>query len=140
MSAYDFMSFTSNIENEAERAAKDIANMKNNVGIIDKWVPVGLEQHMLRVYESRDVLLVKGEYGDAHVYIRYTDENAKNVYEMYSFNHYEDGTTGEIKTLYIPNERCEYAYENSGGFSDYFVNIHPALQRAIVERDIHALQ
>jgi hypothetical protein len=121
MSAYDFMSFTSNIENEAERAAKDIANMKNNVGIIDKWVPVGLEQHMLRVYESRDVLLVKGEYGDAHVYIRYTDENAKNVYEMYSFNHYEDGTTGEIKTLYIPNERCEYAYENSGGFSDYFI-------------------
>ena len=118
---YQFDSFIINIENEAARVAEDIVNMKNNVGIVDKWVKIGREEHMLRVYESSDVLIVKGEYEDIHVYYRYTDESAENVYEMYSLMKYDDGTTGEIRTMFIPGERYEYHYINSNGFEDYVI-------------------
>lgn len=118
---FQFESFLLNIEREAQMVAEDIANMKNNVGIVDKWVELDNEKHMLRVYESRDVLVVLGEYQDVHVYYRYTDENANNVYEMYSFMSYDEGTTGEIRTLFIPGERYEYHYINSDGFEDYVI-------------------
>ncbi len=116
-----FGSFVINIEHEAAEVAEDIVNMKNNVGIVDKWVKVGRELQMLRVYENSDVLIVKGIYDDIHVYYRYTDSDAKNVYEMYSFMIYDDGTTGEIRTVYIPGNRYEYHYINSDGFEDYVI-------------------
>lgn len=117
----EYKSFIYNVEEEATRVSEDIADMKNNVGIVDKWVDMGFEKQMLRVYESRDVLIVLGEYDDIHVYYRYTNENAKNVYEMYSLMKYDDGTTGDIRTLLIPGERVEYMYNNSNGFTDYFI-------------------
>ena len=61
---FQFESFLLNIEREAQMVAEDIANMKNNVGIVDKWVELDNEKHMLRVYESRDVLVVLGELDD----------------------------------------------------------------------------
>lgn len=121
-SMVEFTQFMESVEHEASYVAEDIANMKNNVGVVDSWVKMpGGEEHMLRVYESKDVLIVKGIYGDYHVYYRYTDENAKNVYEMYSFMSYDDGTTGEIRTMLIPGERCEYMFNCTNGFSDYFI-------------------
>ena len=120
-SAVEFSQFVESVEHEVERVARNIANMKENVGVTDKWVDLGTEKHMLRVFENYDVLIVIGYYGDQHVYYRYTDENAKNIYEMYSFMSYDDSTTGNIRTLCIPGERYEYMYENSGGFSDYFI-------------------
>ncbi|MBQ8546556.1 MAG: hypothetical protein IJ437_06420 [Clostridia bacterium] len=117
----EYKAFILNVEEEAERVAADIADMKNNVGVVDKWVKVGYELQMLRVYESSDVLIIKGENEDLHVYYRYTNENAKNVYEMYSLMNYDDGTTGDIRTLLIPGERVEYMYNNSNGFTDYFI-------------------
>ena len=120
-SMVEFTQFMSGVEHQAERVAANIANMKANVGVVDKWVKVGRDLQMLRVFESADVLFVKDMYDDIHVYYRYTDENAKNVYDMYSFMSYNDGTTGEIRTMLIPGERCEYMYENSNGFIDYFI-------------------
>lgn len=117
----EFSQFMESLEHEVATVAEDIAHMKKNVGVTDKWVKVGYQTHMLRVYDTYDVLIVKGEYDDIHVYYRYTDERAKNVYEMFSFMSYDDGTTGEIRTMFVPGERCEYMYNNSGGFTDYFI-------------------
>ncbi len=120
-SLHEYKAFILIVEQEAERVAQDIADMKNNVGVVDKWVQVGYGLQMLRVYENSDVLIVKGEDEDIHVYYRYTNENAKNIYEMYSLMNYDDGTSGEIRTLLIPGERVEYMYNNSNGFTDYFI-------------------
>lgn len=117
----EFSQFMKSIEEEVARVAEDIAHMKNNVGITDKWVKIGSDTQMLRVYENYDMLIVVGAYEDIHVYYRYTDENAKNVYEMFSLMSYDDGTTGEIRTMLIPGERYEYMYNNSNGFTDYFI-------------------
>ena len=120
-SATEFSQFIKTVEEEAARVAEDIAHMKTSVGVTDKWVNVGYERQMLRVYENRDVLIVLGEYGDVHVYIRYTNENAKNVYEMYSLMKYDNGHTGNIRTMFVPGERYEYMFEHSDGFNDYFI-------------------
>ena len=120
-SAREFNQFIKSVEEEATRVAEDIAHMKTHVGVTDKWVTVGYERQMLRVYENRDVLIVGGEYGDVHVYIRYTSENAKNVYEMYSLMNYDNGHTGNIRTMFVPGERYEYMFEHSDGFRDYFI-------------------
>ena len=119
--ASQFSAFIMNIEHQAKYVAEDIANMKNNVGVVDKWVKVGSEKQLLRVYDNMDVLIVDDMYDNVHVYYRYTDQNANNVYEMYSFMKYDDGTTGEIKTMYIPGSRYEYSYINSNGFEDYVI-------------------
>ncbi len=116
----EFTQFVESIEHTVAGAAKEITYMKNNVGITDKWVQLGYEKRMLRVYEDRDVLITVDEYGVSICY-RYTDENAKNVYEIYSLMSYNDGTTGEIRTMLIPGERYEYMYNNSNGFTDYFI-------------------
>lgn len=117
-----FESFIINIEHEAKRVAEDITFMKNNVGVVDKWVAVGLEgKQMLRVFDTYDVLLVNDYDGYQNVFYRYTDENANNVYEMYSFVNYDDGENGKIKTIFIPGERYEYFFDHSDGFSDYVI-------------------
>lgn len=122
MSMTEFSQFIKSIEAEAEYVAEDIKEMKSKVGVVDKWVTSLFtgERQMLRVFESADMLLVEAS-DSLHVYYRYTNESAKNVYEMYSFMNYDDGTTGRIKTVLIPGERCEYAFRHSNGFDDYFV-------------------
>lgn len=115
-----FEAFVINIDAFALRVAEDIITMKENVGIVDKWVQKGDSKQMLRVYESGEVLIVDGESED-NVYYRHTDENANNIYEMYAFTHYEDGTSGEIRMMLVPGERYEYMYDNSGGFTDYVI-------------------
>ena len=118
----EFNQFMDSVDHEVKNVSKDIANMKKNVGVTDKWVKFSNgERHMLRVFENYDCLLVQSRLDNIHVYYRYTDENARNYYEMYSLMSYDDGTTGNIRTLYVPNERYEYMYENSNGFADYFI-------------------
>ena len=113
-----FDSFIINIENEAKNVAEAISYMKNSVGVVDKWVAHFEGKYMLRVYDSYEMLLNNEPDGDQNVYLRYTDENANNVYEMYSFLVYDDGHTGNIKTVYVVGERYEYYFEHSDGFSD----------------------
>ena len=121
-SMIEFSQFIDSVEFKAEQVATELEEMKNKVGVVDKWVKTlfSSEERMLRVFESSEVLIVRDDE-DVHVYYRYTSENAKNVYEMYSFMNYEDGTSGLIKTLLVPGERCEYSYENENGFGDYFI-------------------
>ena len=117
-----FSSFLSNIELEAQTSASIIAKMKKDVGITDKWVQ-GIEHeytYMLQVYNDAEYLYRKK--GDEFKQTRrYTREDAKNVYESFSYYQYDDGTTGDIRSLYIPGEQYEYMYENSGGFKDYVI-------------------
>lgn len=119
--ADQFESFIGNTELSAKYAAEDIARMKNRVGIVDKWVNVNFEKQMLRVYESRDVLIVDGQHDQIDVIYRYTDENANNVYEMYFFIEYDDGGWGKGKSIYIPGERYENYIIQSGGNHDYVI-------------------
>ena len=121
-SMVEFTQFIDSVEFQAERVAEELEAMKNKVGVVDKWVTTmfSTEKRMLRVFESSEMLLVK-DREDLNVYYRYTSDNAKNVYEMYSFVNYQDGTTGLIKTLLIPGERCEYSFEDGRGFGDYFI-------------------
>ncbi len=119
--AEQFESFIGNIELSAKYAAEDIARMKSRVGIVDKWVNVNFEKHMLRVYENRDLLIVDGQHDQIDVIYRYTDENANNVYEMYFFIEYDDGGWGKGKSIYIPGERYEQYIVQSGGNHDYVI-------------------
>ena len=115
-----FDSFMQNIESFASRNATEISNMKEKIGIVDRWVGDADYSQMLRVYESRDVLMTRSnDYLEACY--RYTDENATNVYEMYSL--FDDGQNGygKVKMVLVPDERYEYFYEHSGGFSDYVI-------------------
>ena len=118
-SLYQFESFILNIDTLAFNAATDISTMKDKVGVVDKWVGNTDFSSMLRVYESRDVLLSR-ERGYESAYYRYTDENANNVYDMYSFSDH-NGEYGEVKMLLIPGERYEYFYNHSSGFRDYVI-------------------
>lgn len=107
-----FDSFIINIEHEARRVAENIAYMKENMGVVDRWVPHVEGRYMLRVFDSYEVLLNDERDGYQNAYYRYTDENANNVYEMYSFLDYDDGFSGRIKTVFVPGERYEYYFEN----------------------------
>ena len=121
----EFTQFMNSIELHVERAASDIERMKSKIGVTDKWVDSGIiskEELMLRVYENMDMLLVKNpDTNNLDVCIRYTNESAKNVYEIYSFYKYNDGTTARMKLAYIPGERYEWSSEHSNGFGDYFI-------------------
>jgi len=112
------------IEMEALDVAEFIGKIKKNVGITDKWINfIGEYEYMLTVQGNAEVLLrrTKDGSGDYKVAKRFTRADAKNVYEMFSYYNYEDGTTGEIRMMYIPGERYEYMYDNSNGFNDYFI-------------------
>ena len=124
-SMVEFTQFMKTIENTVEDVAGDIERMKNKVGVTDKWVEGGFlqnEEHMLRVYENMDMLIIKKHRHNAlYVCLRYTNESAKNVYEIFSFYQYDDGDSARMRLLYIPGERYEYAGEHANGFSDYFI-------------------
>lgn len=122
-SMVEFTQFMETVEHRAESAAKNISKMKNNVGITDKWVKTGLkEEQMLRVFEKEDILLVNNtDSKEVSVYKRYTDENAKNVYEMYIFSLNGEEIIGRIKLVFIPGERYEFHYAHANGFKDYFI-------------------
>ena len=119
-----YTQFIDPIDNDAVEFAQTIATLKKDVGVTGKWVSVNAltgRKIMLVVTESSDIVIEIGDWGDVHVSIRYTDESGKNIYEMYSFMSYDDGTTGKIVNKCIPGERYEYMYQNSGGFNDYFI-------------------
>ncbi|MBR5900712.1 MAG: hypothetical protein IKZ38_04910, partial [Clostridia bacterium] len=111
------------IELEAGRIADIIAKIKNGVGVTDKWIGFGGEECLLTVKDNAEVLIRRDltYVGDYRVAKRYTRADAKNVYETFSYYNYTDGTTGEIRTVYIPNERYEFLYDNSNGFNDYII-------------------
>ena len=124
-SMVEFTQFMIGIEQTVEDVAADIERMKNKVGVTDKWVDGGFmqnEEHMLRVYENADMLIIKKYRHNAlYVCTRYTNESAKNVYEVFSFYDYGNGDTARMRLIYVPGERYEWASRHSNGFSDYFI-------------------
>lgn len=115
----EFTQFLKSIENRMIEVAEDITHMKTKVGITDKWVKRLTEEQMLRVQEDRDELYTRRK-NSYHVHYRYTNENASNVYESYSFESYNDGS-GIVRNVFIPGERYEYMFQHSNGFYDYFI-------------------
>ena len=136
-SLYEFNVFMEMVEQQVAQAANNIEYMKDTIGVTDKWVDYG-EGHMqmLRVFENYDCLLIKDRLGSTFVYNRYTDENARNYYELYAHYLHENGRISDVRILYIPGERYEYMIEdtegarffiaeNSRGYwvnTDFFVN------------------
>ncbi len=124
-SMVEFTQFMNSIELTVENVAGDIERMKNKVGVTDKWVDSGFiqnEEHLLRVYENKDVLMIKKlDHNALYVCTRYTDESAKNVYEIFSFYQYDDGDSARMRLIYVPGERYEWASSHANGFGDYFI-------------------
>ena len=117
-----YTQFTEPIDMAAADTAELIATIKEDVGVTDKWVDTMMAKYMLIVDESSETIIEYYKpYESISVSTRYTRDDAKCVYEMYSFMSYEDGTTGDIRNKCIPGEYYEYAYRNSGGFIDYFI-------------------
>ena len=117
-----YLQFIEPIDQAAANTAELIAKIKSDVGVTEKWVEAGDSKYMLIVEESSETII---EYYEPHnsinVSVRYTTDDARCVYEMYSFMTYDDGTTGDIRNMCIPGEYYEYTYRNSGGFNDYFI-------------------
>ena len=124
-SMVEFTQFMNTIELKVESVASDIERMKSRVGVTDKWVESGIvanEEHMLCVYENMDMLLIKKlKHNALYVCTRYTNENAKNVYEIFSFYKYDDGDSARMRLVYIPGERYEWSSQHANGFGDYFI-------------------
>lgn len=112
-----YTQFIDPIDNAAAMLAETIVSLKKDVGVTEKWVG--------------DLLLIVGENSDTVVHLngsdridvstRYTTEDAKCVYEMYTFMDYGNGQTGRILNVCIPGEHYEYMFMHSDGFNDFFI-------------------
>ena len=117
-----FAQFIEPIDDATAEAAELIAMIKEDVGITDKWVDTLTAKYMLIVDEDSETIIEYYKpYDSISISTRYTTDDAKCVYEMYSFMSYDDGTTGDIREKCIPGEYYEYAYRNSDGYIDYFI-------------------
>ena len=110
------------IELDASQVAESIGRIKKYVGVTDKWI--GGDQ-LLLVEENREILVEKFHFEDANsfgyqVANRYTREDAKNIYDIYS-TWSERGESGQSRMRYIPGEYYENSYVHSSGFTDYFM-------------------
>jgi hypothetical protein len=118
----NFENVFNEIELDASQVAESIGRIKKYVGVTDKWI--GGDQ-LLLVEENREILVEKFHFEDANsfgyqVANRYTREDAKNIYDIYS-TWSERGESGETRMKYIPGEYYESSYVHSNGFTDYFM-------------------
>ena len=109
--AYSFFeSYFINIEFEAQRFAGIIDQVKSTCNITDYWItdPFSDEDVMLTVEANAEVVYVRNELGYS-VCRRYTDANARDVYEIYR-------SEGNVRSrmLYIPGNRYEFTIDISG--------------------------
>ena len=113
----NYTQFIEPIDRQASDVATLIVEIKQNVGITDKWInnlSFG-EAVMLRVDENSETVIVK-DNDSFQVNRRYTDETARNIYEMLSCYDY-----GNVYAMCIPGVRYEYMYDSFEGASDYFI-------------------
>lgn len=103
--AYDFFeSYFVNIEHEAQRFAQIIDQVKSTCNITDYWLKDDFsdEAVMLTVEANAEVVYLRNELGYS-VCRRYTDANARDVYEMYRAEN-----NVRTRMLYIPGNRYEF--------------------------------
>ena len=118
----NFQNVFKDIELDAKLVAESIGEIKKYVGVTDKWVG---DYQMLMVDESKETLVEKYHFEDQsttgyQVAHRYTREDAKNIYDIYS-GWTERDQSGQQRMKYIPGEYYESSYVHSNGFSDYFM-------------------
>ena len=122
MTMTNFQNVFKEIEIDASQVAESIGYIKKNVGVTNQWL--GGHQ-LLIVDESRETLVEKYHFEDPNttgyqVAHRYTREDAKNIYDIYSYWQ-EPAQSGQLRMKYIPGEYYESSYMHSSGFSDYFM-------------------
>ena len=108
-----FQSYFANIEHTADTFSKEIAAIKETCGNTNYWMerPGTSEKFLLMVRSNEDIIFLQSN--DAlQICRRYTNENADDVYDMYSKN--LDGSYEE-RCLYIAGKRYEFA----NNFRDY---------------------
>ncbi|MBQ8850087.1 MAG: hypothetical protein IJ011_07145 [Clostridia bacterium] len=117
----NYAQFIQPIDDMAAETAELIAEIKEDVGITDKWISSMDTKHMLIVDENSETIIEYYEpYDSVHVSTRYTTDDAKCVYEMYSFLP-EGGSTSKIRNKCIPGEYYEYCFQYPDGTHDYFI-------------------
>ena len=115
---YDFFkSYFTAIENSANMFAELIDQIKKDCGITGYWVSGnGGDKVLLKVEANQETIFVKSDLG-YKVCRRYTNENADNVYEMYSKQ--TEGSYEE-RMLYVAGKRYEFS-SNFGGYEGLYI-------------------
>ncbi|MBE5939765.1 MAG: hypothetical protein E7266_05130 [Lachnospiraceae bacterium] len=117
--AYDFFnSYFVNIESTAQRFATEIDNVKEKCSNTDYWISVGSEKILLQVEANQEIIYIKDNDG-YRICRRYTNEDADDVYEMYSI--FNDGSYKyQERMLYIAGKRYEFS-NNFGGYEGIYI-------------------
>ena len=113
-----FQSYFVNIENTAETFAREIQQIKETCGNTNYWMKqdAGSEKFLLMVQANEDIIFFQNE-DSLKICRRYTNENADDVYDMYSKN--LDGSYEE-RCLYIAGKRYEFA-NNFGAYEGIYI-------------------
>ena len=113
-----FQSYFVNIENTANVFAQEITAVKETCGNTNYWMKRtgSSEQFLLEVKANEDIIFIK-DNDRLRICRRYTNENADDVYDMYSKN--LDGSYEE-RCLYIAGKRYEFA-NNFGGYEGIYI-------------------
>ncbi len=122
MTMTNFQNVFKEIEIDASQVAESIGYIKKHVGVTNRWIG---GYQLLIVDESRETLVEKYHFEDPsttgyQVAHRYTREDAKNIYDIYSCWQEAD-ESGQLRMKYIPGEYYENSYIHSSGFTDYFM-------------------
>lgn len=104
-----FKSYMESIRSSAESAAALIDSVKENVSFTDVWIPnigAGANSRVMLCVESNTEILIDDSEESLRICRRYTDDNANNVYEIYT---QEKSGTVDTYFLYIPEKRYEFS-------------------------------
>ena len=107
-----FDSYENAIKGCVEQTSDAIDYAKQYVGGLDVWVPSNVESEhiMLSVSGNAEYLYQKGPDGYS-VCSRYTNDEGKNVYEIYDYEGASSGDLVKTYMLYIPDERYEFSLD-----------------------------
>ena len=95
---------------------------KKYIGGMDVWVPGSVDSQyiMLSVSGNAEYLYEKNSSGYS-VCSRYTNEEGKNVYEIYDYDS-DGGRTVKTYMLYIPDERYEFSLDMGQEMNLYVIS------------------
>lgn len=110
------------VESDIDNYVGIIDWIKQNGFYTDEWVTSdefnGLK-YLLTVEDGSETLYMDSVYGDVQrgIFKRYTDEQARSVYEIYLRMKWDDNDIRTSYIKYIPDVLYEYAYDATDVFS-----------------------